>query len=83
MKTQKYPINANANRRYRLRVRNQEFSPKDNKIYERGNLMIASAAGGVLIGSAVMSIIFPAIATGTVIGAVAGGLMGAVVGSTH
>jgi outer membrane lipoprotein SlyB len=78
MKNQKYPITSN--RRYRLKARDQEFSSKD--IYERGNLMIASAAGGVLLGSAIMSIVFPAIATGTVIGAVAGGLMGAVVGST-
>jgi hypothetical protein len=55
----------------------------DNKIYERGNLMIASAGGGVLLGAAVMSIAFPLIASGAVMGAVAGGVVGAVVGSVN
>lgn len=55
---------------------NQESSSTNESIHERGNHIIVSAAGGVLVGAALASIGWPALVTGAVVGAIAGAAIG-------
>jgi len=58
------------------RLENIKSSARRESIQERGNQVIVSASGGVLVGVALSSIGLPAV----IIGAIFGGAIGAILG---
>lgn len=66
----------------KLELENKK-SHLSSDVQERGNHIIVSAAGGVLVGAIVASISLPSVLTGAVIGAISGAAIGFVFSNTQ